>query len=347
MGAGESGQGDSMRVLSGQRSGVSKTVHCLALGAMLLALCMSVEAQQPKKIPRIGFLMPGSRADYAVRIEAFQNGLRELGYIEGQNIAIEWRFTEGKSARLADIAADLVRLKVDVIVTSTTPVAAATASATGSIPIVMAASADPVGTGLVASLSHPGGNITGLSMLGPESDGKALEVLQETLPKLARVAFLWDPTNAGMASRLKALEGAGQSLRLQIQSLEVRTSNELESTLESAVSNRAGALFVPAGFASVYRKRIVEFSAKKRLPAMYNDGESAEAGGLMSYGVYLPALFHRAATLVDKILKGTKPTDLPVEQPTKFELIINLKAAKQIGVTIPPNVLARADRVIK
>ena len=184
-------------------------------------------------------------------------------------------------------------------------------------------------------------------MLGPESDGKALEVLQETLPKLARVAFLWDPTNAGMASRLKALEGAGQSLRLQIQSLEVRASNELESTLESAISNRAGALFVPAGFASVYRKRIVEFAAKKRLPTMYNDSESAEAGGLMSYGVSLPALFRRAAVYVDKILKGTMPADLPVEQPTKFELVINLKAAKQIGLTIPPNVLARADKIIK
>jgi putative ABC transport system substrate-binding protein len=322
-------------------------IVCFGLCAMLYALCLSVEAQLAKKDPRIGFLMPGSRTTYAVRIDAFRDGLRELGYIEGQNIAIEWRFAEGKSDRLPELAADLVRLKVDVIVTSTTPVAEAAAHASRSIPIVMAASADPVGTGLVASLARPGGNVTGLSMLGPESDGKALELLQETLPKLTRVAFLWDPGNAGMASRLKALEGVGQSLRLQIQSLEVRTSSELENTLESAVSNRAGALFVPAGLASVYRKRIVEFAAKKRLPAMFNDSESAEAGGLMSYGVYLPALFHRAATYVDKILKGTKPADLPVEQPVKFELIINLKTAKQIGLTIPPNVLARADRVIR
>ena len=212
----------------------------------------------------------------------------------------------------------------------------------------MAASADPVGTGLVATLARPGGNVTGLSRLDPESDGKALELLQETLPKLTRVAFLWDPANAGMASRLKALEGVGQSLRLQIQSLEVRTSSELENTLESAVSNRAGALFVPAGLESVYRKRIIENSRQRSdCPQCFNDSESAEAGGLMSYGVYLPALFHRAAFYVDKILKGAKPADLPVEQPMKFELMINLKAAKQIGLTIPPNVLARADKVIR
>ncbi len=317
------------------------------LGTMLLALSVPAQAQQAKKTPRIGFLMPGSRPTYSMRIEAFRNGLRELGYNEGQNIAIEWRFAEGKSDRLAGLAADLVRSKVDVIVTSTTPVTQAALQATRTIPIVMAASADPVGTGLVASLARPGGNITGLSMLGPDSDGKALEILQETLPKVTRIAFLWDPANAGMASRLRTLEIVAQTLRLQIQSLEVRTSSELESTLESAVSNRAGALFVPAGLASVYRKRIVEFAAKKRLPAMYNDSESADAGGLMSYGVYLPALFHRAAVYVDKILKEAKPADLPVEQPTKFELVINLKTAKQIGLTIPPNVLARADRVIR
>jgi putative ABC transport system substrate-binding protein len=322
-----------------------KIILLLAVASVLI--CFPASAQLAKKDPRIGFLMPGSRTTYTVRVDAFRNGLRELGYIEEQNIAIEWRFADGKSDRLPELAADLVRLKVDVIVTSTTPVAAAAVHASRFIPIVMAASADPVGTGLVASLARPGGNVTGLSMLGPESDGKALELLQETLLKLTRVAFLWDPANAGMASRLKALEGVGQSLRLQIQSLEVRTSSELENTLESAVSNRAGALFVPAGLASVYRKRIVEFAAKNRLPAMFNDSESAEAGGLMSYGVYLPALFHRAAYYVDKILKGTKPADLPVEQPMKFEFVINLKAAKQIGITIPPNVLARADRVIR
>jgi putative tryptophan/tyrosine transport system substrate-binding protein len=326
---------------------MKEKIFVLALGWILFVLSSSVQAQQPKKVPRIGFLMPGSRSTYSIRIEAFQRGLRELGYVDEQNIAVEWRFAEGKSDRLAELAADLVRMKVDVIVTSTTPVTEAAAQATRSTPIVMAASADPVGTGLVASLARPGGNITGLSMLGPDSDGKALEILQETLPKVTRVAFLWDPGNAGMASRLKALEGVGRSLRLQVQSLEVRASNELESALESAISNRAGALFVPAGLASVYRKRIIEFATKKRLPAMYNDSESAEAGGLMSYGVYLPALFHRAATFVDKILKGAKPADLPVEQPKKFEFIINLKAAKQIGLTIPPNVLARADKVIR
>ncbi len=329
------------------RKNMKRRITGFILGTMLLALSVPAQAQQAKKTPRIGFLMPGSRPTYSMRIEAFRNGLRELGYNEGQNIAIEWRFAEGKSDRLAGLAADLVRSKVDVIVTSTTPVTQAALQATRTIPIVMAASADPVGTGLVASLARPGGNITGLSMLGPDSDGKALEILQETLPKVTRIAFLWDPANAGMASRLRTLEIVAQTLRLQIQSLEVRTSSELESTLESAVSNRAGALFVPAGLASVYRKRIVEFAAKKRLPAMYNDSESADAGGLMSYGVYLPALFHRAAVYVDKILKEAKPADLPVEQPTKFELVINLKTAKQIGLTIPPNVLARADRVIR
>jgi ABC-type uncharacterized transport system substrate-binding protein len=182
----------------------------------------------------------------------------------------------------------------------------------------MAASADPVGIGLVASLARPGGNVTGLSMLGPDSDGRALELLQETIPKLTRVAFLWDPNNAGMASRLKATEAVGQTLRLQIQSVEVRGSTTPESTLETVIANRTDALFVPAGLASVYRKRIIEFTSKKRLPAIFNDSESAESGGLLSYGVYLPALFHRAATYVDKILKGAKPADLPVEQPTKF-----------------------------
>jgi putative ABC transport system substrate-binding protein len=317
------------------------------MGVLLFALCSVAQAQQVKKVPRVGFLMPGSRTTYTARIEAFQKGLRELGYSEGQNIAIEWRFAEGKRDRSADLAADLVRLNVDVIVTSTTPVAEAALRATRTIPIVIAASADPVGTGLVASLARPGGNITGLSMLGPETDGKALEILQETLPKLTRVAYLLDPSNAGQASRLNALEIAAQALRLQMQSLEVRTPNDLGTALELALSNRADALFVPAAMSSVYRKPIVAFAARKRLPAMYNDSESAEAGGLMSYGVYLPALFYRAAFYVDKILKGTKPADLPVEQPMKFEFVINLKTAKQIGLTIPPNVLARADRVIK
>jgi putative ABC transport system substrate-binding protein len=326
---------------------VNKKFLIWLLATVFLTTALPAQAQQAKKTPRIGVMIPGSRPTYAMRIEAFQNGLRELGYTEGQNISMEWRFAEGKSDRLAGLAADLVRLKVDVIVTTTTPVAEAARQATRTIPIVMAASADPVGTGLIASLAHPGGNITGLSMLGPESDGRALELLQEAFPKVTRVAFLWDPNNAGMASRLKALEAVGQALRLQIQSAGVRSPTELESTLESVITNRAGALFVPAGLASVYRKRIVDFAAKKRLPVMYNDSESAEAGGLMSYGVYLPALFHRAATYVDKILKGAKPADIPVEQPTKFELVINLKAAKQIGLIIPPNVLARADRVIR
>ena len=325
------------------------TRYVLVFICLLLFVVMptGAEAQQPKKIPKVGILLPGTRLTYATRVDAFSNGLRDLGYIEGQSVATEWRFTEGKSERLGDLATELVRLKMDVIVTSTTPVAQAVLRASRTVPVVMAASADPVGTGLVASLARPGGSVTGLSMLGPESDGRALELLHEAFPRVARVAFLWDPNNAGMASRLKALEAVGQTLRLQIQSAEVRGPTGLENTLDSAIARHSDALFVPAGFASVYRRRIIEFAAQKRLPAMYNDSESAEAGGLMSYGVYLPALFHRAATYVDKILKGTKPADLPVEQPTKFELVISLKTAKQIGLTIPPNVLARADRVIR
>jgi putative ABC transport system substrate-binding protein len=323
-----------------------KVLFALTLSTVLFAFCVPAQAQQ-SRIPKVGILLPGSRSTYATRIDAFLSGLRELGYTEGKTIITELRFTEGKSNRLAESAADLIRLKMDVIVTSTTPVAQAVLRLSRTIPVVMAASADPVGTGLVASLARPGGNVTGLSMLGPESDGRALELFQETVPKLTRLAFLWDPRNEGMASRLKTLEAVGQTLRVQVLSVEVSSSTELDIVFERIITNRSGGLFVPASLASVYRKHIVEFTLKKRLPAIFDDTESAETGGLMSYGVYPPAMFYRAATYVDKILKGAKPADLPVEQPTKFELVINLKTAKQIGLIIPPNVLARADRVIR
>jgi ABC-type uncharacterized transport system substrate-binding protein len=282
----------------------------------------------------------------AGRVEAFRQGLRTLGYIDGKNIVIEWRYAEGKLDRLTTLANELVSLKVDVIVTSTTPAIQAAQQATRTIPIVTI-SADPVGTGLVASLARPGGNITGLSVVGPEISGKQLELVKEMLPKVKRVAFVWDPANAALNLRFKEVKMAGQTLGLQIESLEVRTANELESGLESATGKHVGALIVPPPIASAYRKQIVDFAAKNQLPAMYEDSEVVERGGLMSYGTNGADLNRRAAIYVDKILKGAKPADLPVEQPTKFEFVINLKAAKQIGVTVPPNVLARADKVIK
>jgi ABC-type uncharacterized transport system substrate-binding protein len=323
-----------------------RKLRSFALSAMLLALCACAEGQQPAKIPRIGFLSPGGFPGNDFRYEAFQQGLRDLGYVVGKNIAIEYRNAEGKLDRLPTLASELVSLKLDIIVTSTTPPIQAVKQATRTIPIVTI-SADPVGTGLVASLARPGGNITGFSVVGPEISTKQLELVQETLPKVKRVAFVWDPANQALALRFKEVEIAARTLGLQIESLEVRTRNELESALESATSKRAGAFIVPPPMAFAYRRQIVDFAARKRLPSMYEDSESVEAGGLMSYGANLSDLFRRAATYVDKILKGTKPADLPVEQPTKFEFVINLKTAKQIGLTIPPNVLARADRVIK
>jgi len=321
-----------------------------ALGSILfagalLALAVTVEAQQPKKVPLVGILTPDSVSARISLFEAFKKGLREVGYVEGQNMDIEVRSAEGKRDRLSTVASELVRLKVDVILTSTTPAIQAAKQATTTIPIV-AISTDPVGTGLVASLARPGGNITGLSLLGPEINGKQLELLKETLPKVKRVAFV-GVASGGFALRFKEVEIVGRELGLQTQSVEVRSPNELERALESATREQAGALIVTSSIGNAYRRQIVDFAAKNQLPAIYDESESVEAGGLMSYGANLPDLFRRAATYVDKILKGSRPADLPVEQPKKFEFIINLKAAKQIRLTIPPNVLVRADKVIK
>ena len=304
------------------------------------------QAQQPKKVSRIGVLSPYSSAAAALSLEAFRSGLRELGYAEGNNIAVLVRYAEGNSERLPSLASELVSLKVDVIMTSTVPAIQAAMQATSTISIVTI-SADPVGAGIVASLARPGANVTGLSLLSPELDGKRLELLKETFPKTKRVAFIWNPADAGMALRFKAVKSAAQALRLTIQSLEVRALNELDSALESATSGHVDAILVPSAMANAYRRPILDFTVNKRLPAMYENRESAEAGGLIAYGPSGTDLWRRAATYVDKILKGRKPADLPVEQPTKFELVINLKTAKQIGVTIPPNVLARADKVIR
>ena len=317
-----------------------------ALSAMLLVLSFPAEAQQPTKIPRIGVLRPGLAA--APNYEAFRQGLRELGYVEGQNVVLEFRDAEAKAERLPDLAAELVRLKVDVIVTSSTPAIQAAKQATGTIPIVMAFSGDPVGTGLVASLAKPGGNITGLSDIGPEISGKQLELLKEAFPTISRVGFFLNPSNQGNRLRLKAAEVTAGELKVQIQALEVRSANDFEKAFSTIRKGQTQALMTLRDPAiNVNQKRIVEFAAENRLPTMHIDKEPVEAGGLMSYGPNVPDLFRRAAIYVDKILKGAKPADLPVERPIKFEFVINLKTAKQIGLTIPPNVLARADKVIK
>jgi putative ABC transport system substrate-binding protein len=282
------------------------------------------------------------------RIEALRQGLHELGYVEGKNIVIEWRSAEGKLDRVPALAAELVRLKVDVIVTGGATDTRAAKEATNTIPIVMAQDSDPVGSGFVASLARPGGNITGLSTLAPEVSGKRLELLKEIIPKLSRVAVLGISTRPGNAQSLKEVELAAGALKVKLQFLDVLDPKDIEAAFRAASKGRAEAVLVlQSPFFNSQRKQLVDLAIKSRLPATYPQTEYTEAGGLMYYGANTPDLFRRAATYVDKILKGTKPADIPVEQPRKFELIVNLKAAKQIGLTIPPNVLVRADRVIK
>ncbi|TAJ27443.1 ABC transporter substrate-binding protein, partial [Bosea sp. (in: a-proteobacteria)] len=318
----------------------------VALGLCALVGPLHVLAQQPGKIPLIGVLRGGSSSDPFV--EAFRRGLRDLGYVEGKNIQIEYRYAEGKSDRLPNLAAELVRIKSDVIVIADTPAIRAAKNATRETPIVMAVVADPVAAGLIASLARPGGNITGLSNLAPELDRKRLELLKETLPNVTRVAWVWDPGNPALTIRLKEMQAAAQVLGLKLQALEVRNPKELESAFEAAIRERAGALSVPAVMVGSYRRQIVDFAAMKRLPLFYDTKEFAErAGGVMSYGPDFADLFRRAATYVDKILKGAKPADLPVEQPTKFELVVNMKTAKALGIKIPNSILVRADKVIK
>jgi putative ABC transport system substrate-binding protein len=327
---------------------MNKKITLLALSAMLLALCYSASAQQlAKKVPRIGFLSIASPSVISGRIEAFRQGLRELGYVEGKNIVIEYRDAEGKLDRLPDLVAEMIRLRVDVILSGGGQVTRAAKEATRTMPIVMATDSDPVGNGFIASLARPGGNITGLSSLAPELSGKQLELLKEILPRLSRIAVLGNSTNPGSAQALKETELAAGALEVQLQYLDLVDPKDIEAALRNASKGRADAVFVlPSAVATAQRKQIAELAIKNRLPAIYSR-EFVDAGGFMSYGVNTPDLFKRAAIYVDKILKGAKPADLPVEQPTKFELVINLKTAKQIGLTIPPNVLARADRVIK
>jgi putative tryptophan/tyrosine transport system substrate-binding protein len=341
-----------MKVVRSQWSGVSRCFYCVELCVVLFALCGSVDAQQPTKIPRIGNLGAGvgfgSSSSGSPRAETFRQGLRELGYVEGKNIVIEWRSSDGKLDRLPALAAELVRLKVEVIVTGGGSSTRAAKEATSTIPIVMQQDNDPVGNGFVASLARPGGNITGLATLAPEISGKRLELLKETIPKLSRVAVLGTSTSPDNAQSLREVELATGALGVKLQYLDVLDPKDIEASFRAASKGRADAVLTLTSIILLnHRTQVAELAVKSRLPAIYPQTEYTEAGGLMYYGANILDLYRRAATYVDKILKGAKPADLPVEQPIKFELVINLKTAKQIGLTIPPNVLARADRVLK
>jgi putative tryptophan/tyrosine transport system substrate-binding protein len=317
-------------------------VFALVLYAMPCALSAQGVAQESGKIHRIGFLIAPTPSFFLARLEGFRQGLKDLGYVEGKNIAIEARYADGRPDRLGPLAAELVGLDVSVIVASG-PGGLAAKKATRTIPIVFVAVQDPVATGLVESLALPGGNVTGLSTLAPELGGKRLEILKGAFPKISHVAFI-----RGTALTAKDTEAAAQALGVRLQSLEVRNSKDLDSAFNSAIKERAQGLLTSAGsLFNAHQDRIVEFAATHRLPAMYASPEFIDVGGLMSYAPSYPAIFRRAAYYIDKILRGAKPGDLPVEQPTKFELVINLKTAKQIGLAIPPHVLARADKVIR
>jgi putative ABC transport system substrate-binding protein len=327
------------------------TVTSILVVVVLLAVAVIAEAQQPKKVPRIGYLSTFDAANESPRSEAIRVALRELGYMEGQNLAIEYRYTEGKRDRHPELAAELVRLKVDIIVVAGgDPTIRAAMNATKTIPIVMTGGGlDPVEAGLIESLARPGGNLTGITNLGRELGGKRLELLKEAVPKLARVAVFYDPTAPGSVLDVKeVLPVAARALRLTIRSWEVRDADSFDKVFAAMGKQRPDGLYVSGGPRILAnQKRIASFALKNRLPSMYQSREAVDAGGLMYYGADLADSYRRVAYFVDKILKGAKPADLPVEQPTKFELVINQKTAKQIGLTIPPEVLARANKLIK
>jgi putative ABC transport system substrate-binding protein len=317
------------------------------LTTFFLTTASLVHAQQPGKVPRIGYLTTGTGRN-SPNAEALRQGLRDLGYVEGQNIAIEHRSAKGNNDRLTALAAELVRLKVDIIFAASGPPAAAAKKATSTIPIIFVGTVDPVASGLVASLARPGGNVTGFSIGAPGLYGKRLELLKETIPRLTRVGLLLNPASPSGDVILKETRAAGQELGVQIQSLEVQRPNDFESAFAAAIKAQAGALVVAQQAPiSLNQKRIVELAAKRRLPAIYADTDWINAGGLMSYGPSYTDLYRRSAVYVDKILKGRLPSDLPVQQPMKYELMINLKTAKALGLTIPPVVLMRAERVVK
>jgi putative ABC transport system substrate-binding protein len=318
------------------------------LAGGLLAAPLAAEAQAPTKVPRIGFLSGRSPADNPHNLESFRQGLRELGYVEGQNIAIEYRFAENRPERLPALAAELVRLKVDVIVTAGPPAPQVAKQATRTIPIVFAVGNDPVADGLVTNIARPGGNITGLAAIAAEVVGKQLELLKEVAPKVSRVAILQNPNHPGHPTVLREAEDPARTLRLQLQIVQASNPAQIDAAFASMRSQRAGGVLVLRdGLFLAQRTQIAALAAKSHLAAVYGLREHVEAGGLMAYGANVPVLYRRAATYVDKILKGAKPGDLPVEQPTKFELVINLKTAKALGLTIPPSLLQRADEVIQ
>jgi len=323
----------------------TKLIICL-FAAALLSNAPIVEAQQPAKVSKIGWIVTGSGS--ATNIEAFRREIFALGYVEGKNIAFESRYADNKLDRLSALAEELVRLKVDVILTGTLSGALAAKNATKTIPIVFVISADPIAAGLVASLARPGGNITGVTNISAVLAGKRLELLKETVPKLSRVAVLWDPQDPSPAQQWKESQLAARELGLQLHSMEVRSADKFEVAFKEATKAGSGALAVTRGpLAASNQKQIADLAAKNRLPAIYGRGDYVESGGLMSYSTNDADQYRRAAVYVDKILRGAKPADLPVEQPTKFEFVINLKTAKQIGVTIPPEVLARVTKLIK
>jgi len=315
---------------------------------LALAPLSSAEAQQPKKIPVIGILISASPSAAASRVKAFQLGLRELGYVEAKNIRFEYRYADGKLEPVPELAAEVVRLKVDVLVTDTSNATEAAKNATKTIPVVFTTANDPVGDGQVASLARPGGNLTGFSILALDLNGKRLELLKEAFPKIERVAFLTRLGTATGEQRFKEAEADAKGLGLRLQFLGAKGPDDLESAFDAVKRSGVQAVLAhPSTFVSTNRSRIIELAARHRLPVIYSGAEAAEAGGLMSYGPDIVDNYRRAAIYVDKILKGTKPADLPVQQPMKFEFVINLKAAKQIGLTIPPTVLARADKIIR
>jgi putative ABC transport system substrate-binding protein len=327
---------------------MTKKLVGFALSAMLFALCLPAEAQQARKVSRVGFLGAASASALIGRLDAFRHGLQELGYIEGKTIAIEYRYADGKAERVPELAAELIALKPDVIVTYQTPSVLAIKKLSTTIPVVFTMLSFPVENGIVASFARPGGNVTGLTNLTEELNGKRLELLKETVPKITRIAVLSNPVNPTQPLEWKAIESTARLLGLQLHSLEVRNAKDFDPAFEEALRARAQALlFLPEAVFSGNINRIVEFTTGNKLPSMYEGSSSVAAGGLMSYGPNINDSFRRAATYVDKILKGAKPADLPVEQPKKFEFVINLKTAKQIGLTIPQKILIRADKVIK
>ena len=327
---------------------MKKKITVLTLSAMLFALSLPVEAQQPKRVPRIGYVrVVGIPSTSGPNVEAFRRGLRDLGYVEGENIVIEFRYAEGKADRIPSLVAELVQLKVDVLVSGDDPTIRVAKQATKTIPIVMLINQDPVATGLVDSLARPGGNITGISRLTRELSGKRLELLTEVVPGMARVGILWDSSSEGSKISFQEYQAAARDLKIQLQSLEVR-GPDLDGAFQSAVKGRASTLVVVGGgLLNRHRKQIANYAIKHQLPSMYDSIMWIEPGGLISYSSDDLANYRRAAWIVDKILKGTKPAAIPVEQPTKFELVINLKTAKALNLNIPQSVLFRADRVIQ